>query len=97
MALRQLFLARYIHNWFGYLSCFGLRNPDLTPRVYDCRPAGWQPDPNADDQACVDPCNDGWESPETTGTIPKTKRAATAETTQTTQFLTTVTKSAELR
>lgn len=88
------FQARYIHNWFGYLSCFGIRNPDLTPRVYDCKPEGWQPAPDSDDLTCTEPCDDDWESPETTVSVPATKRAIADVPTLTGQSMTTVTTSA---
>ncbi|RYO80667.1 hypothetical protein DL766_004858 [Monosporascus sp. MC13-8B] len=77
-------ISDILHNWFGYLSCFGHRNPDLTPRVYDCQDEGWQPEKDAEDNTCASPCDVEWEQPEGTRWIgPTAVMAAVREPTGT--------------
>ncbi|RYP82065.1 hypothetical protein DL770_005687 [Monosporascus sp. CRB-9-2] len=58
-----LLLGEILHSWFGYLSCFGHHNPNLTPRDYDCRGEGWQPEKDAEDNTCASPYDVEWEHP----------------------------------
>lgn len=53
-----------LHNWFGYLSCFGITDPDKLRRDYDdCKPKGWQPGKDDKDKACTEPCEETWDEP----------------------------------
>ncbi|RYP75090.1 hypothetical protein DL769_003886 [Monosporascus sp. CRB-8-3] len=54
-------LGEILHNWFGYVSCFGHRSPDLTLRDYDCRDECWQPEKDAGGNTCASPCDVEWE------------------------------------